>query len=398
MAKCSYCDFFSLPAASFSDSFLEDLIDAIQARAELLAERFESPGFSTVYIGGGTPTVLSERLFDRLLASISPLAPSPLEWTVEANPESLGMYHLESMLRHGVTRISIGVQSMNDEELQILGRLHDSAQAVRAVHTASEAGLVVSVDLIAGIPSMGYCSKPVSGLSDTALALIEAGVSHLSVYDLVLEEGTPLARNEYSLCFPGEDRIYDERSVLDEQLSQRGIRRYEVSNYSSPGMECLHNLVYWKIGSYIGSGPGAVSTIVARESDSPHFGVDGSSLRIEEHKNIGKYIEDRGECSVETMISPRESAFEELMMAFRTVFGLDCELFQKRFGARAENLIENTLSSWSNYIVPGEALYEGCNSRSMALNYQGLDLLNRFLADCLEELDEKYPAHSETDE
>lgn len=364
----------------------------------MLAERFESPGFSTVYIGGGTPTVLSERLFARLLASISCLVHSPVEWTVEANPESLSMHHLESMLRHGVTRISIGVQSMNDEELQILGRLHDSAQAVRAVHTASEAGLLVSADLIAGIPSMGYCPKPLSGLCDTALALIDAGVSHLSIYDLVLEEGTPLARNEYSLCFPGEDRVSDERTILDERLSQRGIRRYEVSNYASPGMECLHNLVYWKMGSYIGSGPGAVSTLVARESDCARFGVDGSSLRIEEHKKIARYIEDRGGCSVETKISPRESAFEELMMAFRTIFGLDRELFQRRFGLRAESLIENTLVSWSNYIVHGEAARGECNSRGLALNYEGLDLLNRFLADCLEEICEKYPNYSKVGE
>jgi oxygen-independent coproporphyrinogen-3 oxidase len=390
--KCSYCDFFSLPAASFSDSFLDHLVEATIARAEVLADRFGSSGFSTVYVGGGTPTALGGGIFDRLLAGISRIAPSPIEWTVEANPESLGMQHIESMLRHGVTRVSIGVQSLNDEELLILGRLHDSGRAVQAVRAAADSGLVVSIDLIAGVPWFRYCSRPSTALSDTALTLIDAGVSHFSVYDLTLEEGTPLARDTSMMNFSGEETLCAERSALDAVLALNGIRRYEVSNYAARGMECRHNLVYWRMGSYIGAGPGAVSTLVAKASDSARAGVDGASLRIEEHKEIERYREDRGGTSIETTITPRDAAFEEIMMGFRTIFGLDTGLFQARFGIEADSLIAETLRSWRGRIVPGEVPPGGCGSRGPALNYEGMDLLNRFLGDCLAELEKKFPA------
>jgi len=400
-SKCAYCDFFSAPAASMSESFIDDLVEATIARAASLAERFESAGFKTVYIGGGTPTALGTAAFDRLLEGVARLAPSPLEWTVEANPESLDPARVGIMLERGVTRVSIGAQSMDGAALELLGRPHDWADALRAARLAASSGMELSVDLIAGIPSRREDGKggsrsaatcrEASSLVIAAEELIQAGARHLSVYDLTLEDGTPLAEAAKELRFPGEDESFEERSALESTVEQAGFRRYEVSNYAPPGLECRHNLAYWRMDSYVGAGPGAVSTLVARGSRASRPGSDGSSLRIEESRRLATYAGAAAGEATETVIAPREAAFETMMMAFRTRFGLDLDRFESRFGLDAEKLIGGTLASWKGMISLGEPWPGEEKSSGPALDGRGLDILNRFLGDCLEELEASFP-------
>jgi oxygen-independent coproporphyrinogen III oxidase len=393
-AKCAYCDFFSVPASSMSDSFAMRMVEATIARAASLAERFGATTFKTVYIGGGTPTALGVAAFDRLLEGISSLAPSPLEWTVEANPESLDPLKIETALERGATRISLGAQSMDAPSLELLGRPHGWGDALRAARLVAESGMALSADLMAGLPAeRGNAARTRAGsLAEAARELIEAGAGHISAYDLTLEEGTPLAAWAGELDFPGEDEAADERSALEAAVAAAGFRRYEVSNYASGGMECRHNLAYWRMDSYIGAGPGAVSTIVAAGFPGARPGKDGASLRIAESRRLGTYASDAADAASEEAIAPRDAAFEAIMMAFRTSFGLDLGLFASRFGIDARSLVGSALDSWAEMLVPGAPWPGTASSAGPALDGRGLDLLNRFLCDCLEEMDSTFPA------
>ena len=399
-SKCAYCDFYSVPPSAAAPNSEGPLVEGILARAEALCDRFGAESFDTVYVGGGTPTFLSPPAFDRLLAGVGSLAGvgragAPGEWTVEANPDSLDGAHLDAMASRGVSRISIGVQSLDSEELKLLGRRHGPHEALRKVGEAASRGFSVSADLMACLPRRRGSSaskKAGPSLAEEAVALIDAGALHLSVYDLTLEEGTPLAAAAPGLEFPGEDEAADERQEMEAAISARGFRRYEVSNYAPPGLESRHNLTYWKMGSYLGAGPGAVSTIALR---------GGRSLRIEEAKSLDPYL-GRGAPAVEEFVELRDAAFETIMMAFRTRFGLDLGAFKRRFGLDAGDLVGRTLELWKERIAPGDPwpLSPGelggastAASAGPALDGEGLDLLNRFLGDCLDELDRSLPRH-----
>jgi oxygen-independent coproporphyrinogen-3 oxidase len=393
-SKCTYCDFFSEPESSLPEGFENDLVEATLDRATQLAERFGATAFKTIYVGGGTPTMLPPRSLDRLLSGLASLAGSPLEWTVEANPDSLGPEVIEVILRRGVTRLSVGVQSLDVDDLEVLGRRHGPEAALSALRLASDAGLKVSADLIAGVPRSRRPRSSESSrrrdfdderLSRFARELLDAGSRHLSVYDLTIEEGTPLALRKGALDFPSEDEDWAMRCRLEASLREAGLRRYEVSNYACIGDECLHNLAYWHMDSYIGAGPGAVSTIAR---------ADGTSLRIEEAKSIPDYRDLAGESAVETALGLRETLFEVIMMSFRTRFGLDLAAFQRRFGMDAEKLLEGTFVSWAARLGPGEPWPPNRSARNpdragLALDGKGLDILNRFLGDCLDEIDRK---------
>jgi oxygen-independent coproporphyrinogen III oxidase len=387
-SKCSYCDFYSVPASSLSEGFEGELVGAILERASDLRERFGAGAFKTVYVGGGTPTMLSSGAFDALLEGIEALIGSdgsklPREWTVEANPDSFGPETLEIMSRHGVTRLSIGVQSLDPDELATLGRRHGPEAAISAVRRAAESGMAVSADLIAGIPSPRESPRGFSDaerLAGFAGELLSAGARHLSVYDLTIEEGTAFAMAKSRLRFPNEDEDWDSRKRLEQVLYDAGKRRYEVSNYASIGDECRHNLAYWRMDSYLGAGPGAVSTLARRS---------GTSLRIEEPREIADYRRLSGEAAVETDIGLRDAAFETVMMAFRTSFGLDVAAFRRRFGIDADAFIGDTLSAWQERIVAGEPWPGTVESGGPALDGEGLNFLNGFLRDCIEEIDRK---------
>ncbi len=397
-SKCAYCDFASAPLAEAPEGLAAALVDATLHRIDELVARFgpASGGFSTVYVGGGTPTVLPRPLFARLLEGLARRVVSPCEWTVEANPESLDREALAIMRGVGVSRISLGVQSLDDALLRDLSRPASAAVTEAALALAVEAGFSVSADLIAGLPRAG-------GLAGEAAWLLDRGVCHLSVYDLILEEGTPLsaraARGELALL--SEDEALAERMRLESLLIARGFRRYEVSNYAPPEAESLHNLAYWRMDSYLGAGPGAVSTLVQGE-------VPGASLRLEEMRDPESYLRAcSGEIAnpaTETPIAPRDAVFEALMMGYRTVFGPDHAAFRARFGCTPPELLPRSLAAWSSRLVPAaswpgaRASWPGArppvprSADERALDGRGLDLLNRFLLDCLAELEERSPS------
>jgi oxygen-independent coproporphyrinogen-3 oxidase len=370
-------------------------VEATLSRIDALLGRFSGgsgAGIRTVYIGGGTPTALPRELLGRLLKGIAGRVEGILEWTLEANPESLDDEVLDLAEAAGVTRLSLGVQSLDDGLLAALGRLADSGHALAAIRLAAKRpGLDLSADLIAGLPR-----KTV--LATEASTLVAEGVGHLSIYDITVEEGTRLAADveRGSIVLREGDEAWAERQEAESRLADLGFRRYEVSNYSSRGKESLHNLAYWRMDSWIGVGPGAVSTLQAAPVTLGPRGEQARALRLEEIKDPAAYA-DAGGSALETEIDALDSAFEHLLMGFRTVFGPDTAAFRDRFGADPAALIPATLASWKGHLAKAEALPSALAGPGpapepwIALDPSGLDLLNRFLVDCLSELERRFP-------
>lgn len=374
-AKCGYCAFHSVPISRVPQDEMDAVVDAALARARRLAERFSVRDFSTAYIGGGTPTALPFPTLRRLLEGARSMSGVRgfREWTVEANPESLDSDVLGLFGDMGVDRISLGVQSMDGAVLKSCGRVTLPSQIDRALDMLAAAWKGrLSVDLIAGLPGQ----TPEGLKADVGRAIL-SGAGHLSVYELTLEDGTPLERSvrEGRAMLPSDERACDLWAAAKDGCEAAGLVRYEVSNWSRPGQECLHNETYWRVGgTWIGAGPSAVSSL-------PQAG--GWTLRIEEGRDHAAYVRDPGGAAREERVPPATAAFESVMTAFRTRKGLDSSAFEARFGMPPEKLFGGAFGKWKDFIVPGE--------RGSAPSDRMMDILNRFLVDCLEELEHTAP-------
>ena len=254
--RCLYCDFDTRACAaddSCLDSYTEQIIKDIRA-----ASRKDLLGLlETVYIGGGTPTFLGNARLSNILYTLSlsmHLTPE-VECTLEANPESLTSAMVKDLFALGVTRISLGVQSFDDDVLKTLGRIHSTQKAKQAIAIARERFENVSIDLMCGIP--GQTMESFAESIETALAL---GVKHISVYPLILEEGTPFSSMEAQGVFGfDEDTGAEMMEAAASMLERAGMHRYEVASYAYHGFESRHNQAYWTGKPYLGLGPGAVT-------------------------------------------------------------------------------------------------------------------------------------------
>jgi len=268
--KCIYCDFLSV---TYDESYAKEYVDALCK--ELVLKKDSAGALKTIYIGGGTPSVLPEESFNQLFRSIRNNFEfsSGIEITVEANPGTLNESKIEALFSLGVNRISIGVQSFNDNELKTLGRIHSSDDAVKSIELIKKAGINnFSIDLMYGIPG-----QAMNSWKDTLSRAVGFSPKHISSYELTPEKGTPL----YEMIEPapplnsplgkgghrGVIKMPDEELVLDmynfaiDYLASGGYEHYEISNFALRGFRCIHNLNYWDRGEYIGAGAGAHSFI-----------------------------------------------------------------------------------------------------------------------------------------
>jgi putative oxygen-independent coproporphyrinogen III oxidase len=247
--KCSYCDFYSLP----------DRLDSLNAYLEALlveAAQYRKQRFETLFIGGGTPSLLGPAGLRKLMTGLSGIFSFSklFEATIEANPESVTRDFLQAALESRINRISIGVQSLSDIELQSVGRVHSAAQAIHAIEMAQKAGFEnVSGDVILGLPGQNWQS-----LMTTLETLTGMNLTHISMYCLAVEPHTPLAAN-LPADLPSDDSQADLYAQAVTLMEKRGFIHYEISNFALPGYECRHNLNYWQAGEYIGLGPAAAS-------------------------------------------------------------------------------------------------------------------------------------------
>lgn len=262
-AKCFYCDFDS---RALTGCALEEAIGAycegLSAQVDAHGNAGELSEVETVYVGGGTPSLLGGRLVglvDRVRSYCE-----PVEFTCEANPESFTLDLAQALRAAGVTRISLGVQSLNASELKAIGRIHSAEQAMLAFARAKAAGFSTSCDVMCGLPG-----QTLDTFAETLRSLVTLNPGHVSVYPLQLEEGTPLARMEEAgeMEVPDEDFQAQCMDLAAEVLEEASYERYEVASYAKPGHRCRHNIAYWTGKPYLGLGRSAASMLDVRKGE-----------------------------------------------------------------------------------------------------------------------------------
>jgi len=339
-SKCHYCSFNSLVLAG------QDIAAYIRALGRQAGMMTEHPiardlVFETLFVGGGTPTIVPASLLADLLTRIKNdfSFTDQVEISIEANPNSLDLADLALLRRAGVNRLSIGVQSFDDDILQIIGRSHTAHEARKAVALARKAGFAnISLDLIYGLPG-----QTPELWRHSLLAALELEVEHLSLYQLMVEEKTPLARmlNQGHLVLPQEDAAVAMDEISSELLAGHGYERYEIANYAKAGYRCRHNMVYWQNRNYIGLGAGAVSCV--------------GGLRFSGIKSPDDFIMDlvdnKQPVSHVEALSREARLRETMIMGLRMIDGLSISEIERRlglnpaayYGAELQQLIEKGL-------------------------------------------------------
>lgn len=256
-AKCLYCDFDSrAPTGCALEEAIGAYCEGLSAQVDAHGNAGELSEVETVYVGGGTPSLLGGRLVG--LVDLVRSYCEPVEFTCEANPESFTLDLAQALRAAGVTRISLGVQSLNASELKAIGRIHSAEQAMLAVAQAKAAGFSTSCDVMCGLPG-----QTLDTFAETLRSLVTLNPDHVSVYPLQLEEGTPLARMEEAgeMEVPDEDFQAQCMDLAAEVLKEAGYERYEVASYAKPGHRCRHNIAYWTGKPYLGLGRSAASML-----------------------------------------------------------------------------------------------------------------------------------------
>ena len=307
LTKCPYCDFYSITDLSLTDAFL----DALEGEAHLYADRFDT--YDSLYLGGGTPSVLEPRQIERLFSILhsSFVFEKDVEVTTELNPDDVTHEKLDALRRVGVNRLSIGVQSFDDGELAFLGRRHGAAASRRALAMARDAAFGnVGIDLIYGLPG-----QTPSGWLTTLEEAMGFAPRHLSCYQLTIEEATPLGRLKRDGVFrpAGEERERELFLLTSEFLEDRGFIHYEVSNFAlSEGLFSRHNRKYWRHVPYLGLGPAAHSFDGARRWWNTRSVTDYCRLMGEGRRPVDGQ-ED---------LTPEQLLLERLYLGFRTRAGV----------------------------------------------------------------------------
>ena len=316
---CLYCDFYSKIG---STSEIERFLDSLAKEAALLGREYPGYRYDTVFLGGGTPSILEpgqiRRLFDSLHCAM--IISDSAEITIECNPSSLSSELLETYKAIGINRISLGVQSFDDRHLRRLGRIHTSEEALTAFETVRRCGFDnVSLDLIYGLPDQTLDQWA----SDLEKA-IELDPEHISAYNLIIEDQTPFGElyKWGELNLPLDSIQGDMYAALNERLKMAGYVRYEISNFGKPGFECRHNLKYWRLEPYIGLGPAAVSFDFARRwKNKPD--LDSYLSSLESGQPAPRETEE---------LTPEKIREEYIMLSLRLAEGLSLDEMRVRFG------------------------------------------------------------------
>ncbi|MBC7413485.1 MAG: oxygen-independent coproporphyrinogen III oxidase-like protein [Herminiimonas sp.] len=316
--KCPYCDFNSHEnKEAFSE---EAYLDALRADLESALPLIWGRKIYTVFIGGGTPSLLSAAGLDRLMSDIRTLLPldGAAEITMEANPGTFESEKFKSYRASGVNRLSIGIQSFNARHLQALGRIHDGAEAHRAVEIAHRHFDNFNLDLMYALPGQTLAQAQ----ADVAAA-IAASAPHLSLYHLTLEPNTYFAKFPPQL--PDDDASADMQQMIEEMTAAAGYGHYEVSAYAQPKRAARHNLNYWQFGDYLGIGAGAHSKL-----SFPHRIVRQS--RFKQPKSYLEHMAAGSAVQEEVEIARGELGFEFMLNALRLTAGFEVNQFSERTG------------------------------------------------------------------
>ena len=326
--KCDYCDFLSGPVSRAGQ---EAYVYALLREIKEAASREKRP-VSTLFIGGGTPSVLPVDLMELLLSELSEqfrFLPAA-ECTIEANPGTLTEEKLVLYRKYGLNRISIGLQSPVDQELKMLGRIHDYREFLESYELARHVGFDnINVDLMFAIPGQ-TCESWKHNLETVA----ELSPEHISAYSLIIEEGTPFARKK--LILPTEDEEYQMYEDTAEILRKYGFHQYEISNYARDGFECRHNKGYWQRTEYLGAGLGAASLFQGRRFSN----TSDMKVYLSDSTDPEKIREDV------TTLSGSNEMEEFMFLGLRMTEGISERQFERNFGCRIEDIYGSVLTKY----------------------------------------------------
>ena len=321
LSKCRYCDFCSFPHPKPDN--VKNYIDALLCEIEEYGKAYSEYNVTTVYFGGGTPTLLEAEMLASLLGAVkkSFAVSKDAEISVECNPATADLEYFKTLIAGGFNRLSIGVQSMIDTELKLLGRLHKADDARQAVCDARLAGFEnISLDVMYGIPD-----QTEESLKETLEKICGLDPEHISLYGLKIEDGTNFAKNRDKLNLPDEDAEYRMYMASTKFLASMGYKKYEISNFAKDGMESRHNLKYWRRQDYLGLGLAAHSCI--------------GNVRFSNTCDIEKYLlKERLDTREE--ISDHDALCEKIMLGMRLCEGVDlsalnsdCRVYEKKLEA-----------------------------------------------------------------
>ena len=306
--KCNYCAFNSkVSNAEEIAAYVDALISEIRSSSLLLTPY-------SLYFGGGTPTILKINQLEKIISQLN--LDNAAEITIEANPGTVDENYLRNLREIGFNRLSLGVQSFNDEILKILGRIHDSETALETVQTAKKYFDNVSIDLMYGLPR-----QSLSDVQNAVEIAVAQDVQHISIYGLEIEDGTNFGKwyAEGKLILPDDGEMYD---YITETLPRLGFRRYEISNFAKENFESRHNLGYWTGKKYLGIGAGAHSYDGKRRTSN----ICDVATYIRKIR-VGETVSQ-----IEEIISPNAAIEEFCFLGLRTAEGLSVEKFAKKFG------------------------------------------------------------------
>ena len=325
---CDYCDFTKL---QYFRKFAVDYLDALKDELD----SYNIKDLKTIYVGGGTPTALEDDLFLKLLQIIDPYREGVKEYTFEANPESLSLEKIKMLKKHGVNRVSLGVQTTNDKILKAVNRDHTFEQVKTAIKNLKEQGIDnINVDLILGLP---HTSKKI--LENDIKNVLSLDVKHISCYGLTVNPHTALFNRGFKE--PSGDTLRQYYDIAEEILKENGFIHYEVSNWSKPGYESEHNLTYWRNEQYYGVGLGASSYI--------------GETRYKDTINLSQYLA-RAFINEQEKVSSKDKITYQIMLNLRTIEGLDMKYVEGKEKVVDELIKEGLIVKKQNRLIP---TYEG---------------------------------------
>lgn len=409
--KCQYCDFLSAPADSRAQ---EVYLRALKQEIREQAARYREYEVQTVFIGGGTPTAVPcEKLCEVLKTVFTCYRVNPqAEISMEANPGTVTKEALLSYRKAGINRLSIGLQSTDDGELKLLGRIHTYRDFLQTYRWAQEAGFTnINLDIMSALPG-----QSVENYKKTLETVLSLRPQHISAYSLIVEEGTPFyekygqeseklqATGEKQPDLPSEEEEREMYALTEKLLAAAGYHRYEISNYALPGMECRHNRVYWKRGNYVGFGLGAASMVEnvrfentreMQEYLTEYAGVpdaepvfaevaqgDEQALSNEQEFSLREdtHSENAQELSIRENVhplSPQEQMEETMFLGLRLTEGVSKAEFHRQFGVSMKQIYGEVIrKNTAKGLLIDEAGY-------VCLTREGMDLSNYVMAQFL---------------
>ena len=357
--KCDYCDFLSGPSGPEEQAdYVQALLREIQA-----VEEGEGRSVSSIFIGGGTPSVLDERLLGDILREIRNRfkMEEDAEITIEVNPGTANIGKLQAYKEMGINRLSIGLQSPEDRELKILGRIHNYGQFLETYQEARTVGFDnINIDLMSAIPDQTY-----EGWVKNLRTVAELEPEHISAYSLIVEEGTPFAARKLNL--PDEDTEYNMYEATAQILKEYGFEQYEISNYARKGRECRHNVGYWTRQDYLGFGLGA-SSLYGKE----RFANTADMKKYLENSKNPEKIREK-----EPSLTREDEMAEFMFLGLRMTKGISKADFQRCFGCTIESVYGEVLEKYESM----ELLVE--KDGRIFLSREGIHVSNSIMAEFL---------------